>query len=78
MSGMTPDQGHRPKKRPEPRLVFALVMIAGIVLYGIAQVILVRPGDACEESPQGGLAQLFVPGIGCEQTPPPTAPPATD
>lgn len=61
------------KPRLEPRLVFALVMIAIPVLYVVAQTVVVRPGETCadpERREVGGLAQLFVPGVGCEQEEP--------
>lgn len=65
---------HQRKPRVEPRLVFALVMIAIPVLYVVAQTILVRPGEACAEPERravGSIAQLFVPGVGCEREVPP-------
>jgi hypothetical protein len=62
-----------PKKpRLDPRMVFALVFLAIPVLYLVAQVILVRSGDDCAEagdSAVGGVAQLFVPGVGCPVEP---------
>ena len=59
--------------RLEPRLVFVVVMIAIPVLYLVAQVLLVRPGEDCE-SAVGGLGQMFVPGVGCENPPMPRTP----
>ncbi|HEX6246647.1 MAG TPA: hypothetical protein VFZ64_02140 [Nocardioidaceae bacterium] len=65
------EQPHKPDKpRLEPRLVFALVMIAIPVLYVVAQTVVVRPGEACadpERREVGGVSQLFVPGVGCER-----------
>lgn len=61
-----PQRPHRP--RLEPRLVFALVMIAIPVLYVVAQTVVFRPGEACadpERREVGGVSQLFVPGVGC-------------
>lgn len=63
---MQPDR----KPRLEPRLVFVVVMLAVPALILIVQTLLVRPGEACEQSPAGGLSQLFVPGVGCEQPSP--------
>lgn len=66
-----PDGPRRP--RVEPRLVFALVMVAIPLLIGIGQVLLVRSGGECDaddHSKVGGLAQLFVPGDGCPVAPP--------
>lgn len=60
------------KPRLEPRMVFALVLVAIPVLIVVAQVILVRSGDDCEESGQaavGSITQLFVPGVGCPVEP---------
>jgi hypothetical protein len=53
--------------------VFVVVMIAIPVLYLVAQVLLVRPGEDCE-SAVGGLGQMFVPGVGCENPPMPRTP----
>jgi len=55
------------KPRLEPRMVFALVFVAIPVIYVVAQVILVRSGVGCDDSQVGGVAQLFLPGVGCEQ-----------
>ena len=65
-----------PTRRPrlEPRLVFVAVMVAIPLLWLVAQTVLVRPGEACEDNPAGGLAQLFVPGVGCEQEQTPRSP----
>lgn len=54
--------------RLEPRLVFAFVMVAIPLLYLVAQVVLVRDGGDCSsrEAQVGGLSQMFVPGVGCE------------
>ncbi len=60
------------KPRLEPRLVFAMVLVAIPVLYVVAQVILVRSGAECGEpdhSQVGGLVQLFVPGEACTEDP---------
>ena len=60
------------KPRLEPRIVFALVMVAIPVLYLVAHVILVRSGNDCGEpkpSQVGGVAQLFVPGDACTPAP---------
>ena len=60
------------KPRIEPRMVFALVLLAVPLLYVVAQVILVRTGEDCGESVRsevGGLVQMFVPGNGCAQRP---------
>lgn len=56
-----------PRPRLEPRLVFVGALLAFLGLYLAAQVVLVRSGDACEDSAVGGLAQLFLPGQGCER-----------
>jgi len=48
-------------------MVFALVFVAIPVIYVVAQVILVRSGVGCDDSQVGGVAQLFLPGVGCEQ-----------
>lgn len=64
-----------PQPRLEPRLVFALVLAAFVVLWVIGQLILVSGDDDCSEP--GGLLQLFVPGSGCPVDPPqpePTGP----
>lgn len=61
----------------EPRLVFALVLIAIPVLIGVAQLILVRSGGECgdpDRSQVGGVTQLFVPGNGCAVEPKPRTP----
>lgn len=55
------------KPRLDPRMVFALVFVTIPVLYVVAQVILVRSGTECDDSQVGGVAQLFLPGVGCEQ-----------
>ena len=57
-----------PGPRLEPRLVFAFVMVAIPLLYLVAQVVLVRDGGDCSspEAQVGGLSQMFVPGVGCE------------
>jgi hypothetical protein len=60
------------KPRLDPRVVFALVFLAIPVLYLVAQVILVRSGDDCDEAGEaavGGVAQLVVPGVGCPVEP---------
>lgn len=64
------------KPRLEPRLVFAFVMLAIPVLYLVAQVVLVRSGGDCggQDAQVGGLSQLFLPGVGCEQPPRPRTP----
>jgi hypothetical protein len=62
------------KPRLEPRLVFVVVMVAIPVLYVLAQVVLVRPGEDCADSAVGGLSQMFVPGVGCENPPMPRTP----
>ncbi|HEU4515129.1 MAG TPA: hypothetical protein VFR87_18615 [Nocardioidaceae bacterium] len=62
------------KPRLEPRLVFVFVMLAIPVLYLVAQVVLVRPGEDCGDSAVGGLSQMFVPGVGCESPPMPRTP----
>ena len=71
-----PDEQQRPTRpRLEPRLVFALVLVAIPVLWIVGQVILVRAGEECtgEGTDQvGGLVQMFVPGDSC--TPPDVAP----
>lgn len=63
----TPQRESRP--RLEPRLVFAFVMLAIPLLYLVAQVVIVREGGDCtsREAQVGGLSQMFVPGVGCEQ-----------
>ncbi len=62
------------KPRLEPRLVFVFVMLAVPVLYLLAQVVLVRPGEDCQAGGVGGLGQMFVPGVGCENPPTPRTP----
>ena len=60
------------KPRLEPRMVFALVLLAIPLLYVVAQVILVRTGDECggpSHSEVGGLAQMVIPGESCTQVP---------
>ncbi len=59
------------RPRLEPRLVFVAVMLTIPLLWIVAQTVLIRPGDACEENPAGGLGQLLVPGVGCDQPVPP-------
>ncbi len=64
------EQPRRP--RMEPRLVFVVVMLAIPVLIFVTQTILVRD-DGCadpERRDVGGISQLFVPGVGCEQAVP--------
>ncbi|HSE08270.1 MAG TPA: hypothetical protein VLB29_06365 [Nocardioidaceae bacterium] len=64
------------KPRLEPRMIFAVVLVAIPLLYVVGQVILFRAGEDCgdpDHSQVGGLAQLFIPGDACPQTPP--APP---
>jgi hypothetical protein len=61
------------KPRLDPRMVFAVVLVAIPVLYVVAQVILVRSGADCGEpdhSQVGGLVQMFVPGDACTEEPP--------
>lgn len=61
----------------EPRLIFAIVLIAIPVLIGVGQVILVRSGGECgdpDHTKVGGIAQLFVPGDGCPVQPKPRTP----
>lgn len=58
---------HQQKPRLEPRLVFVVVMLAVPALIFALQTLLVRPGDACTGGQTGGLGQLFLPGVGCEQ-----------
>lgn len=67
---MQPDQ----KPRLEPRLVFVVVMLAVPALIFALQTVLVRPGDDCAAGQTGGLGQLFLPGVGCEQPPVPRTP----
>jgi hypothetical protein len=60
------------KPRVDPRLAFALALLAIPFLYLVAQVILVRAGEDCGEadhSQVGAITQLFVPGSGCEPQP---------
>jgi hypothetical protein len=60
------------KPRLEPRLVFALALLAIPLLYLVAQVILFRAGDDCGDANHaqvGGLSQMFVPGNGCTEQP---------
>jgi hypothetical protein len=72
-----PGAAMEPPRRPrlEPRLVFVAVMVAIPLLWLMAQAVLVRPGESCEDSAVGGLGQMFVPGVGCEQEPVPGARP---
>lgn len=61
------------KPRFDPRMVFAVVLVAIPVLYVVAQVILVRSDADCGEpdhSQVGGLVQMFVPGEACTEEPP--------
>ena len=61
------------KPRLEPRLVFAVLLVAIPLLYVVAHVTLVRSGTDCppaERSDVGGFSQMFLPGEGCR--PPPT------
>lgn len=62
------------KPRLEPRLVFVVVMLAIPALIFALQTLLVRPGDDCAGDGTGGLGQLFLPGVGCEQPPVPRTP----
>lgn len=68
---MEPQPPSQPQAKPrlEPRLVFAFVMLAIPLLYLVAQVVLVREGGDCStrEAQVGGISQMFVPGVGCEQ-----------
>lgn len=60
------------KPRLDPRMVFAVVLIAIPVIYVVSQIILVRAGDDCADEDRagvGGIAQMFVPGEACPQTP---------
>lgn len=60
------------KPRLDPRMVFAVVLIAIPVIYVVSQIILVRAGDDCadpDRSQVGGITQMFVPGEACPQTP---------
>jgi hypothetical protein len=60
------------KPRLDPRMVFAAVLIAIPVLYVVAQIIVVRATDDCgdpDHTQVGGIAQMFVPGDACPQTP---------
>jgi hypothetical protein len=61
---------HRP--RVEPRLVFAVVLVAIPVLYVVAQVIFFRPSECgnARDTQVGGVSQLFLPGDGCKEQPP--------
>ncbi len=60
------------KPRLDPRMVFAVVLVAIPVLYVVTQVILVRAGDDCADQDRaqvGGITQMFVPGDACPRTP---------
>jgi hypothetical protein len=60
------------KQRLEPRMVFALVLVAIPVLYVVAHVIVIRSGPDCGDgngAEVGGIAQMFVPGAGCAEPP---------
>ena len=60
------------KPRLDPRMVFALVLIAIPMIYVVSQIILVRAGDDCadpDRSEVGGFTQMFVPGEACPQKP---------
>jgi hypothetical protein len=64
------DQQQKP--RVDPRMAFALVLIAIPFLYLAAQVVVFRSGEDCGEanhSQVGSLTQLFVPGSGCPTRP---------
>ena len=48
--------------------MFVAVVLIGLVLYAVAQVILVRAGEDCASGDEvGGLGQLFLPGRGCPE-----------
>ena len=60
------------KPRLDPRMVFAVVLIAIPVIYVVSQIILVRAGDDCADPDRaevGGIAQMFVPGEACPADP---------
>ena len=60
------------KPRLDPRMVFAVVLIAIPVIYVVSQIILVRAGDDCADPDRaevGGIAQMFVPGDACPRAP---------
>ena len=68
MSGPGTPPPESPRRRVEPRLVFVAVVLIGLVLYAVAQVILVRAGEDCASGDEvGGLGQLFLPGRGCPE-----------
>jgi len=61
-----------PRPRVDPRMAFALVLVAIPFLYVVAQVIVFRAGEECGEadhSQVGAVTQLFVPGDGCAPEP---------
>ena len=60
------------KPRLDPRMVFALVLIAIPMIYVVSQIILVRAGEDCADPDRaevGGITQMFLPGEACPQTP---------
>lgn len=60
------------KPRLEPRLVFAMLLVAIPLLYVVAHVILIRSSSECPDGSHtdvGGIAQMFVPGEGCRPAP---------
>ena len=69
---------NKQRSRLEPRMIFAVLLLAIPILYVVGQVILFRAGDErCgdpDHSQVGGIAQLFIPGDACPQEPqaPPT------
>lgn len=57
------------KPRLDPRMVFAVVLVAIPLVYVVLHVIAIRSGGDCgdpDHSQVGGVAQMFVPGDACE------------